>query len=508
MRLVRWINVAIVILAACRPCCGQSAPAEDVYLIVTRPMFAEAVGPLVVHRRKDGYRVVVSTAPVEAAIRSCGREPAMILLVGDEQGDASRDQPWYVPTQRVAFYRWRSVQSEEMPTDALYGDLDGDRTQDVPVGRLPARTADQAAEMIAKTIAYEARPPRLDDLTFPVWAGTSQWGRAADVLAESMLTGGIEQIAPRWVQPWIIFASSSSPFCRWPPSQGPAFERQLRRGGAFALLIGHGLRRRFHSMEFGIWSVDYDAAEVAPALAEGAPAGPMAIIACYCGDFTGADDCLAEALVKAPAGPVAVIAATTESHPLPNYFSAQAIARAWGGGPRRLGELWLAAQQAAYRAQNPLVEALLAQVEGTLAAQIDTGRIRRDHMLLYAMLGDPATRLKLPRPLHGRLRRMEDGWHWQVERPEGADVLYVGFRPVGQTLPLVSRPITRPAAERTHQAANAVYAFRALAKLTGDQPWEGDMDTPGTLRLVAIGQHAIYAAGLQLTEPTTSPAAK
>jgi hypothetical protein len=442
----------------------------------------------------------------------------MILLVGDD-GGTDADAPWSLPARRIPFYRWRAVQAEQMPTDAIFGDLDGDGLPDVPVGRLSVRTVEAASAAVAKILAYEGAAPSADDLTIPVWAGTADVGPAVDALIEGLVTSTFQDYTPPWVQPWVIFGRAGSPLCGWPPDQAAAYQQQFSRGGAFGYLIGHGDRRMFYSMEAGGTVFGYDAAFAKDSLQHGAPAGPMLILACYCGDFTGIDDCLAEALLAAPAGPVAIIAATTESHPLPNYFIGQAVTGALGAGHVRLGELWLAAQRDAYRVNNPLVEAALVGAEGALEEKMNVQRLRRDHLLLYALLGDPATRLKLPQPLHGRMTRLGGGWQWRIDKPDDATTLYVSFRPVVVNPQAAIRatgggagtgppPTTQAAAESSHAAANAVFAFQPVATLGRNEPWEGTWPRPGTLRLVAVGKHAVYAVGLQLVAPVPSPASE
>ena len=194
--------------------------------------------------------MVVSTEPVEVAIHSARGRPAMILLVGDDGGAAREHEPWSLPARRVPFYRWRATQAEAMPTDALYGDLDGDGLPDVPVGRLPVRTASQAAAIVGKILAYEDRPPTVEDLTIPVWAGTADVGPTVDALIEGLVTSTCQDFTPPWVQPWVIFGRAGSPLCDWPPDQAQAFEEQFHRGGALVYLIGHGDRQMFYSMEF------------------------------------------------------------------------------------------------------------------------------------------------------------------------------------------------------------------------------------------------------------------
>ena len=62
------------------------------------------------------------------------------------------------------------------------------------------------------------------------------------------------------------------------------------------------------------------------------------------GNFT-AKPCQAKSLLFLPGGPVATIGATTESHPLTNYFSGACLLTALGGQEKQLGTIWLNAQK-------------------------------------------------------------------------------------------------------------------------------------------------------------------
>lgn len=204
-----------------------------------------------------------------------------------------------------------------------------------------------------------------------------------------------------------------------------------------------------------------------------------------------------------PGGPVAVIGATTESHPLPNYFSGLCLLRTVSGNDKRLGSMWLNSQRKAMKSRDFIMERVLTNAEGKLEEKIDVGRLRRDQLLMYALLGDPATRLHLPDKLGGKIERLDDGWHWRVDKPKGATRLYVGFRPAGQSFPTAQLPLEKAAARKRFEQANATFDFQPLAELAADKPWRGVINKEGTLRLVAIGPGHIYAIAFKLKLPDT-----
>jgi len=466
-------------------------------------MFAEAVRPLAELRRKQGFDVVVSTDPVEKAVAALPRRPACIVLVGD---DAERGAlVWAIPAKEFKLYRWRAVQRTTFASDAALGDLDGDLVPDVPVGRLPARSTDQVKRIVDKILAYERRPAGLDDLRLPVWAGSPCYGKAIDSMSTEMLVAAVRMNAPAWAQPWLLSGGAGHALCGWPPDQPALFAKQLRRG-TLAYMMGHGDRECFYSMDFKGEAVKLTAQAAAAELAKGPPGPPLVIFACDCGHFTAESDCLAESLLRLPGGPVACIAASTESHPLTNYFSGTCLLSELSGRHERVGELWLAAQRAAMKARNPLIERMLRDVEGKLENEINVAALRRDQMLMYALLGDPATRLKLPGRLHGKLVRSGDGWQWKVVRPEGATKLYVGQRPAEPKMPPTRAAVKADQARVDLTAANEALAFRPVSKIAANGKWEGFVGEAGTLRLVAVAPDRLYVAALKLKRPAMQPA--
>jgi len=470
---------------------------KPIWLVVTRPIFLEAIKPLEDKRIKDGFKAIVSTLPVAEAIATLKRRPAFLLLVGDEQPGEEK-QPWYVPSPRRELYRWRATQEKEFAADALLGDLDGDLVPDVPVGRIPIRTTEQLELVVNKILAFEDKQPTLDDLRLPIWAGSSGYDPLLDSMATELLLNTVRMNTPIWLRPWIISADPTHPLCGWPPDQGAMFTEQLKRGGMMAVLMGHASATSFHSMTFNSSNISYSAEDARAALAGDKPAPAMVIIACGTGHFIGHDNCLAESLLLMPGGPVAIIAATTESHPLTNYFSGLCLLQQGGEKDKRLGSIWLAAQQKAMKTRDIAIEQMLCDVEGKLEENINIAKLRRDQILMYALLGDPATRLHLPEQLDGKIKYSADGWHWDVQKPEGATKLYVSFRPEGQSLPTVVARLEKTSALKLFHQANDTFAFRPLGEFAIDKAWKGAINEEGTLRLVAMGPERIYAIAFKL----------
>jgi len=376
-----------------------SQPGRPLYLIIAPKLFYTAAGPLITHRQADGYDVHLAEPPARKALAGLGRRPACILLIGDDLHPAPTSRPaWQNPAPRANFYRWSARQKPTFAADAKLGDLDGNGTPEVPVGRFPARTPAELSAMIDKLIAFEARPLHPADGRVLLWAGSANYSPTLDAMATGMAVGLLEQVAPPWLGGFLLAGDANSPWAGHPPDQPAVFLREYRRGALLAALVGHASETQFYSMAYRGQPITLGRDNVTAALARGKPGPPMILLTCLAGRFDSPETSLAEALLAAPAGPVAVIAATTESHPLPNLYSAQALLPLLDGQTVRLGALWCAAQQRMHATRNFLLVAALRAAEGQLqkAGPLDVARLQDDQLLLYALLGDPATKLKFP----------------------------------------------------------------------------------------------------------------
>jgi hypothetical protein len=484
----------------------RGAPPKRLWLVITRNMFTADLKPLVDRRRREGFDVSVSTLP--AAIKTIAaqkRRPAFILLVGDDQA-GKQGEKWYLPSPRRKMYRWHASQPHHFAADMILGDFNNDLIPDAPVGRLPVRTTKQLRTIIAKIIAHESRQPTPDDLRLPIWGGAAGYSAFIDSMTSSVALTSVRIHLPRWVRPWMILSDPKHPLCGTPEKQAAMFTKQFSRGCAMGVLIGHGSETSFFSMRSKGRNILFGARQMLAGLGTKTPMPPMTIISCYTGSFASDQESMGETLLMAPGGPVVFIGATTQSQPLTNFFSGQCLLKAFGRGHKRIGDLWLDTQLKARLARNPVIERVLLDAEGKIEDKVDLDKLKRDQILMYALLGDPATRLHTPQRLRGKIKYVDGKWNWQANRPKDATVLHVSFKPGGQSFPTLKTPVTSGETDKLFAQANETFAFKPIGRLGADDTWSGTLSGRGVLRLVAIGPGKIYVAGINLIRPTTAPA--
>lgn len=144
------------------------------YLILSHPDFIDGLDPLIDFHTQRGLDVrVIDVRDVYAQYGDGQADPAAIadylaavaprmglryvLLVGGDTWDyrntAGTDSISFIPS----LYARTSDLVQFAPSDSLLADLDGDRVQDLAIGRFPVRTLDELAAIIDKTLAYAQR---------------------------------------------------------------------------------------------------------------------------------------------------------------------------------------------------------------------------------------------------------------------------------------------------------------------------------------------------------------
>ncbi len=483
-----------------------SVQAEErpVWLAVGSPVFLKELAPLAELRTVQGFAPVLSSRPPEEAISACQPAPSYILLVGDEVwlsiGATSELQHWQIRAKRAPFYRWQDKQSPEFPSDMAYGDLDRDGMPEVPVGRIPARTKEEVAAAVKKTVAWEKLTTNPEDLRVPIWIGDPAYGPLFAKVSMSFLITSLSINAPKWLDYWILNGDAAHPLCGNPFDQPRLYNEQLHRGNLFTAMMGHGSTDHFWSFTSQGVSIQYNGGH-SQALTQGGPTPPHIIFACSCGRYQSASKrCLAEDLLAAPGGPVLTVAASIESHPLTNYYTSTALLRALGKGIDRFGPLWISTQQDASRRTEREKEFLLAEVEGKLHGKMEPAMLKRDQVLMYNILGDPASRIGAPKKLEVSVEKNDGAWTWSLQKPAGVGALQVEWRPPLSTVFAPRNPSLPPAqANELLAQTNHALAFRPLEKKEAELPWTGQAKEKGTLRFLARGaQGELWAGGVDL----------
>ncbi|MCB1057162.1 MAG: hypothetical protein KDD11_16800 [Acidobacteria bacterium] len=143
-------------------------------LILSHPLFLDALEPLAEARRAEGLAVkvvdvfdvyerwsagVVDPEAIHDYVTSAAATMGTryVLLVGADTYDYHDRLGYGSVSLLPTLYRATDDIVHFAPVDPLFGDVDGDLIPDVAVGRMPVRTVEELQELLAKTIEYEAK---------------------------------------------------------------------------------------------------------------------------------------------------------------------------------------------------------------------------------------------------------------------------------------------------------------------------------------------------------------
>lgn len=390
---------------------GAEPPADTV--VVCPEVFKDALRPWVQHREAQGHRFkFVSNHQSADGIREDIRRIAnsdrlrAIVLVGDADPRASvvdalraATTPTYQAEAKVNVL-WGSEPT--IATDNWYADLDDDLLPDVAIGRLSADSPEQLTIIVRKIIAYEKqRPPGEWRRRVNFVAGVGGFGAVADNVLETTTKKVLTEGIPASYETSMTYGSWRSPFCPDPRHFHQATVDRLNEGSLFWVYIGHGQRRFLDKIYTPTASHHIFDTDDMPKVRCTSRAPIAVFLSCYAGAFDETRDCLGEEMLRAEDGPVAVFggsritmpyAMAVMGHELMDQYFVQRSAT--------LGELVMQAKRQMVREVNDDERAAknTRHLLDTIAAVISPAPEmlddeRREHVLLFNLLGDPLLRL-------------------------------------------------------------------------------------------------------------------
>ncbi|MBI2477776.1 MAG: hypothetical protein HYV60_03745 [Planctomycetia bacterium] len=385
-------------------------------VVVCPSAFREALQPWVQHREEQGHRFAfVSNEQSSHAIRDDIRKLAAsgglraIVLIGDADPRSDENAtlravstPTFQATAKVNVL-WGSEPT--IATDNWYADLDDDMLPDVAVGRLSADSPRELAAIVRKIVAYEQlSPPGIWRRRVNFVAGVGGFGAVADKVIETATKKVLTEGIPASYETSMTYGSWRSPFCPDPRHFHQATVDRLNEGSLFWVYIGHGQRRVLDRVRTpsGMYHI-FDTDDVEKIRCTNG--SPIAIfLACYTGSFDEVPDCLGEEMLRAEDGPVAVLCGSRVTMPyamavmghelLDQYFvqRRQTLGELVMHAKRQMVRELQADEQAAKSTRHLLdsIATVISPAPQLLAEE------RREHVLMFNLLGDPLLRLDHP----------------------------------------------------------------------------------------------------------------
>jgi hypothetical protein len=324
----------------------DAAGADEV--IVTHPSFAAALAPLVALRQSQGLSVaVVKTDDIYdefnygaksaqairdflyVAVHRWSKPARYVLLVGDASFDGRNDLGFgdfdFLPTKLVV------ADVIDTASDTWFTDFDADGASDIPIGRLPVRTLDDAKREINRIVAYEAAPPPAQKrIAFVSDADPALDFHGSALALEAAVPPGNDVVDIDAARAGLVAARQ---------------QLLAEFGRAFLIdYVGHG------SVE--TWSSNAQLLRNSDAAALSAGGRPSIVVAMTClnGYFHDVyTESLAEALLRGANGPVAVWASSSLTSPDAQLPVNDVFLRVLFGNDAsaRLGDVLAAAQRSA-----------------------------------------------------------------------------------------------------------------------------------------------------------------
>jgi len=431
--LTRTLCAALLFIAWNCSCAerlqAQQSPSDPPTVVLVRPAsWKESLSPWKAYRGLEYQFVEVDSAAssqdlrksIAKTIASCKTPVQAILLCGDAALEVSPNRfesltPGIVLDTAI---RLNDSTTKQLCTDALYGDLDNDGCPDVAVGRLPAKTPQELARMLRRSIDYEAICPGPWNDTVHVTAGVGGFGFLADTAIETVTRRFLTEGIPPEFHMNVTVASCTSTYCPNPWKLQEAYIDRINQGGLFWVYIGHGQVNHLDYYQVADqWLPIGQASDASKFRCKNRP--PIALmLACFTGAFDAKVDCFSEHLLAQPDGPIAVVSGSRVTMPYGlSQLSSELLNGCFRDRIPTLGQLVLQAKRRVWiddedipvknEGENPEgfdIRKRYRKIVTDMAQALnpsdhDLTLERREHVRLMNLLGDPLLKIPYPKPI-------------------------------------------------------------------------------------------------------------
>lgn len=323
----------------------------------------------VVHRAAEGRRFAfVDPIGCESQLtrlrmtaEQAGDEPVTVVLVGD--GVRTGIRPKTVQARVIDQYGPET----DLVTDHPYADVAGA----AQIGRLPFNDMATLSDYLQRVVQRDSTPVTWSDARLQIAAGVGGFSPLIDAAIEGAATSVVRRLAS---------PAHAIDLTRYDGQRRASNLNAMQPRGGVWVWMGHGLRDRLPGIEPRGVTLAARGADVA------------VLLACYSGDFSQANDCVAEQLLRGERGPLAVVASTRVSMPYGNArFGAELLSGyAKASRATTIGELVAGARnRSTDKTTEPALAGLasLARLMGPAGHSLQDER--RDHADMYQLLGDP-----------------------------------------------------------------------------------------------------------------------
>ncbi len=373
---------------------AEELPPTDAtnYVILTTEELFGAAEAFAAYRQGQGYRTAIYQYSDLAGSSTSAKVATMRAEVAALRAALPQGYPLFVLLLGEA--RDGSLPSTSCDnmlggcrTDSDYVDIDQDGLPDAAIGRVPARNETEALAYLDKVQTHESTyTVGVHNRRIGVYTGRANFSPAVDAMLEGAVMEALKRVSHLFDITG-LYNNATSDYYYTPFDDKVA---DLFNEGAFMMLyIGHGTTGWTEGLEPD--QLDDIHCSLRLPL--------MFFFACYNGNYTDAEPSLAEQLIFKADGTITAVGSSDVSHPYGNAILAYETQRVFlDERLPTVGEGFLATR----RAMVERTDEFRDMIDGVSTVEVpkaEQAQVRREHVNLYNLFGDPACQVRYPQGL-------------------------------------------------------------------------------------------------------------